>query len=213
MAMVSRASRAARSRWPTKPASLRAWNRVTSAVATLSLPTAPPAPTATAATNVTDGSFLATWTAVADATDYRLDVSTSALFGTYVLDYHDLGTGPYLSAIVGAVPGTTYYYRVRAVTADGTSVSSNVISVTTTVPQGSSTTIVHDTVSAATLHAGLTTDANSYLVPTSPQAVWASFGTANTAYTMSSISFIAANKTAPYSCSRRTCWIAWTYST
>src|SRR5690606_30058087 len=47
-------------------------------------PPAPPAPTATSASSVGSSSFTANWNSVSGATSYRLDVSTSSGFGSYV---------------------------------------------------------------------------------------------------------------------------------
>ncbi|PYI92104.1 MAG: hypothetical protein DME97_11480, partial [Verrucomicrobia bacterium] len=59
-------------------------------------------------------SFLAKWEAASNATGYRLDVSTSPSFDTYVSNYRDLDIGNVTSQIVsGLSPGTEYYYRVR----------------------------------------------------------------------------------------------------
>src|SRR5437773_10116019 len=91
----------------------------------------PAAPVATAATSVTDHSFTANWNSATGATSYRLDVSTNSGFSSFVAGYNDLNVGNVTSyAVAGLSPGATYYYRVRAVDAGGTSGSSNTISVT-----------------------------------------------------------------------------------
>jgi hypothetical protein len=96
------------------------------------------APTAGAATGVTSGGFTANWGSSAGATAYRLDVSTSSTFGSFVTGYHNLDVGNTLSrAVTGLSSSTTYYYRVRAYNGMGTSANSNVVSATTSAGGGS----------------------------------------------------------------------------
>lgn len=90
-------------------------------------------PVATAGTLVTSNSFSANWGAVAGATGYRLDVSTDIAFGSYVGIYNNLALGNVVTlSVAGLNAGTTYYYRVRAFNTCGTTVDSNIITVTTT---------------------------------------------------------------------------------
>jgi phosphodiesterase/alkaline phosphatase D-like protein len=92
----------------------------------------PSAPTAGAASSVTSSSFTANWSASSGATGYRLDVSTSIGFGTFVTGYGNKDIGNATSAPVsGLTPGTPYYFRVRAYNSVGTSSSSATITVTT----------------------------------------------------------------------------------
>src|SRR6266403_3940832 len=92
----------------------------------------PVAPTAQSATNVTASSFTANWSSVSGATDYRLDVSTSSSFTTYVPGYQNLDVGNVTSSpVTGLSANTTYYYRVRAYNDCATSSNSNVTSVQT----------------------------------------------------------------------------------
>ena len=94
-------------------------------------PLPPAAPVATTGTNVYSTSFQANWNASSEATSYRLDVSASSGFDTYVTGYQDLTVSGTARTVSGLAPVTTYYYRVRAVGPGGTSGNSNTITVTT----------------------------------------------------------------------------------
>src|SRR5438067_1493663 len=90
------------------------------------------APNAQSATNITFNSFTAHWSSVSGATGYRLDVSTTNHFTTYVPGYQDLDVGNVTSyPVTGLNANTTYYYRVRAYNGCATSNNSSVKSVTT----------------------------------------------------------------------------------
>ena len=70
----------------------------------------------------TRSSFMATWDPVSGATGYRLDVSISSSFSSYVSGYQGLDVGNATNRIVsGLRPGTIYYYRVRAYNSLGAS--------------------------------------------------------------------------------------------
>jgi hypothetical protein len=85
----------------------------------------------------TRSSFLANWNIVSGATGYRLDVSASGSFNSYVSGYRDLDVGNVTSRIVsGLSPGTTYYYRVRAYDALGTRSDSSTMTATTATASG-----------------------------------------------------------------------------
>ena len=93
---------------------------------------APSAPVANPATLLAIHSFTANWRSVSGATGYRLDVSTSSSFNTYVTGYQDLPVGDATSrSVTGLNASTTYYYRVRARNGNGTSGNSNVVHATT----------------------------------------------------------------------------------
>jgi hypothetical protein len=67
-------------------------------------------------------SFLAKWKPTSGAIGYRLDVSTSPSFDSYVTGYRDLDVGNATTQIVsGLSPGVDYHYRVRAYDSDATS--------------------------------------------------------------------------------------------
>jgi hypothetical protein len=68
----------------------------------------------------TRSSFLAKWQPVTDATGYRLDVSTTPSFDSYVNRYRDLDVGNATSHVVSSLDrGTKYYYRVRPYSSAG----------------------------------------------------------------------------------------------
>jgi hypothetical protein len=94
--------------------------------------TTPSAPTANNATGISTTSFVANWGSVAGATGYYLDVATNAGFTTFVPGYNNLNVGNVTTInVTGLTCGTTYYYRIRAYNACGTSANSSVITVTT----------------------------------------------------------------------------------
>ena len=93
---------------------------------------APAATIATSATNITKTGFRANWNSSAGATNYLLDVSTSAGFTGFVPGYENKNVGNVLNFdVTNLTANTTYYYRVRASNSGGTSGNSNNISVTT----------------------------------------------------------------------------------
>ncbi|MHB9142523.1 MAG: fibronectin type III domain-containing protein, partial [Paludibacter sp.] len=100
---------------------------------TINLITVPSNPTATAASNILSASFDANWNASTGAAKYYLDVSTDVGFGSFVTDYEnkDLGNLTTFSVNTNLLSGTTYYYRVRANNAGGTSGNSGVVTVLT----------------------------------------------------------------------------------
>jgi titin len=89
-------------------------------------------PVPTPATNVTQASFTANWNAAASATGYKLDVSTTSAFTSYVSGFNDLNVGNNTSwSVIGLAPNTAYYYRVRSYNATATSANSTNVSQTT----------------------------------------------------------------------------------
>ena len=97
--------------------------------------TAPPAPATTAATLVSETTFTANWGVSTGAAKYYVDVSTNSGFtaGSFVPNYEnrDVGNVTSLAVNAGLTANTNYYYRVRAASANGTSLYSNTTSLTT----------------------------------------------------------------------------------
>lgn len=89
---------------------------------------APPVPTGLSASLVTTTSFRLGWSAASGATSYRLDVSTSNTFSSYVPGYQNLTVTGTSQAISGLLSNTFYYCRVRAVNSSGTSGNSSILS-------------------------------------------------------------------------------------
>src|SRR4051794_37763161 len=80
----------------------------------------------------TRSTFLARWQAVSGATGYRLDVSTTPSFDSYVTRYRDLDLGNVTSHVVsGLNRGTKYYYRVRPYSSAGMASNSEVMTAAT----------------------------------------------------------------------------------
>ncbi len=105
-----------------------------SVAVTLSIVNPPATPVASAASAVTSSGFTANWGSAALALGYRLDISTTNTFASFVPGYQNLDVGNMLNRVVsGLGGGVTCYYRVRAYNNDGTSGNSGTISVTTSV--------------------------------------------------------------------------------
>ena len=142
----------------------------------ISVTTVPAAPMASAATNVTNSGFTAHWSSVTGATSYLLDVSTSSTFSSFVTGYQNLSVGNVISrSVSGLSAGRTYYYRVRAHTSGGTSVNSNVISVTTVPATPTASAATNVTTSGFTAHWSSVTGATSYRLDVSKSSTFSSF--------------------------------------
>ena len=87
-----------------------------------SAPAGPSAPTGVQITSPATNSLQVSWGAPAGVTaiGYKLDVSTSSAFTSYVPGYQNLDVGNSLSYnVTGLQPSTTYYARVRAYDSTG----------------------------------------------------------------------------------------------
>jgi hypothetical protein len=101
------------------------YNFLTSSPLQGSQVTLPSVPALTTHT-VTQSAFQVTWSAVASATNYALDVSTDN-FSTFIADYSGKLVGNVTSASVpGLSSGTSYKARLRAINAAGASTNSNI---------------------------------------------------------------------------------------
>ena len=96
-------------------------------------PIFPPAPVALEAEQITANSFTAEWEPVHASTEYRLDVSSSSNFSSFLPGYEDLPISGTSYEVTGLSSNSLYFFRVRAVheNADGPSEDSNTITVTT----------------------------------------------------------------------------------
>ncbi len=98
----------------------------------------PPPPAAPVLATPADGATgiamnpTVTWNASTGAASYRLQVSTDAGFGTTAVDQSNITTTSY--AVSGLTGNTTYYWRVNATNAGGTSAYSSTWSFTTAAP-------------------------------------------------------------------------------
>lgn len=101
--------------------------------AVIAVVTKPDVPTATDATSIDFNTFTANWDPPAGGTPdfYKLDVSTSNLFTTFVVGYENITVNGTSKVVSGLMPNTAYYYRLRAVNVSGVSSNSNIIMVST----------------------------------------------------------------------------------
>ena len=92
-----------------------------------------PAPVLTQPTEISPTSFIAVWSSVSEATNYRLQVATSPGFeaGHLVPGFNALATGTATQRLLSNLnPGSNYFVHVQAQTSEGTSDYSAAINVT-----------------------------------------------------------------------------------
>ncbi len=90
-----------------------------------------PRPEALPATNVQLTSFVANWKSMPEASSYRIDVSSDALFQQMLPGYDDRVVNTNSVVVSDLNANGDYFYRVRAVNAEATSNHSELIKVTT----------------------------------------------------------------------------------
>jgi phosphodiesterase/alkaline phosphatase D-like protein len=145
----------------------------------VSIMAAPLTPVASAASNLTCTSFNANWGAASGATGYLLDVSTSAIFGSFVTGYNNLDVGAVTTYnVTGLTAGVNYYYRVRSSNGCSASVSSNYITVSTVLPdQPVANAVTNYTCTSFTATWAAAAGATSYSLDVSTTPAFSSFVT------------------------------------
>jgi pimeloyl-ACP methyl ester carboxylesterase len=148
------------------------------------------------ASNVSTSPTLS-WGSVSGATSYGVQISASSSFASFVVDQSGLTSTSYTAS--GLSNGTTYYWRVNAANAGGTSAWSSARSFSTVVATPLSPTLSSPSNGASnvstspTLSWGSVSGATSYGVQISASSSFASFvvdqsGLTSTSYTASGLS-------------------------
>jgi len=146
------------------------------------------APIATAATNIASNSFTANWTTVPAATSYRLDVSTSSSFSSFVSGYNNLTVSGTSQSVTGLTINTTYYYRVRSYSSLGTTGNSNTMSAGTGPTAPTATAATNPDQYSFTANWGSVTGATSYRLDVSTSSSFSTFVTGYSNLTVSGTS-------------------------
>lgn len=155
------------------------------------LVTASEIPTLTA-TSASTTSIALSWTAVSNATSYQLQRATNAAFSTGLNTSSQSGTSVNAT---GLTNGTTYYFRIAAISSSGQGSWSNTASATATTPVSAPTStpttsvaITADAVGTATVVTCTTGTAQYQLrqrsTSTSTDGVWSDWNTWSTTRTL-----------------------------
>lgn len=126
---------------------------------TATIPLAPGAPTGS---SVATTSFTANWSNPGGATSYYLDVATDSGFTSFVTGYNNKSVSGTSDSVTGLTAGTTYYVRVRAVSAGGTSASSAALTQVTVPTAPNTPTAGSVTASSFAVSWSAVTGATSY---------------------------------------------------
>ncbi len=94
------------------------------------------APLALNPSGITQNSFLAKWVRVSNAESYLLDVSANRDFSSFVDGYQSLAVNGVDHEVMDLEANTAYHYRLRAKSSSAESSNSNVVSLTTLIPEG-----------------------------------------------------------------------------
>ncbi|MEI9917648.1 MAG: DUF6443 domain-containing protein [Bacteroidota bacterium] len=141
---------------------------------TISTGTLPVAPTGFYTNVIANTSFLLAWSAVSGVSSYRVDVSTSSSFSTFVLS-DALYNSPNYNAVLSLTPGTVYYCRVRSVGTYGNSANSSTYAVTTILDIPTATAATNVTHKAFDANWTLSTNATTYLLDVSTSGSFADY--------------------------------------
>ena len=160
------------------------------------------APIATGVSNYTGTSFTALWQPVTGTSTYYLDVSSASNFSSYVVNNQTVPGGTTSQSVTGLTNGTTYYFRVRAANASGSSISSNVITVAPLPAAPSVLPAGNITVNSFTANWNSSSGATSYLLDVSTASDFSTFVSGyngvSAGVTNKSVTGLAANTTYYY---------------
>lgn len=97
------------------------------------------------------GQFTINWTAIPNATNYQLDISTVSNFATFITGYNNLNIGNITSFTTGLFTDATVYFRLRTVGPCGTSANSSTTAVNVDTTTWNGTTWSNNEPSLTTL--------------------------------------------------------------